>query len=94
VLLAATKPKRTDDGEALPPHTFELLKGRRVDVVANGFSYQGTLVGADESDLYLKGDLRWLVLPLATVRSVKEAPVKERPLGTSAPGFADPGDDE
>ncbi len=60
-------------------------------VVANGFSYQGTLIGADDQDLYLKGDLRWLVLPLSTVSSVQEAPAKERGLGVRAPGF---GDDE
>jgi hypothetical protein len=52
---------------------FELdeMRGARVVVRANGFIYRGILVGADENDLYLKGELRYLVLPLATVTSLE-----------------------
>lgn len=90
VAIAVAVPKR-EPADDPPAWSFALLRGRRVVVDANGFSYRGVLVGADESELYLKGELRWLVLPLATVRSVVPAPDKERPLGVAAPGF---GDDE
>lgn len=61
-----------------PAWTFEGLKGTRVRVRANGFEYRGVLVGADEGELYLRGELRFLVLPLADVTEVRPEPAEQR----------------
>ncbi len=63
-----------DDDQPLKAWTFETLKNRLVVVRANGFVYRGRLVGADEEELYLRGELRWFVLPLSTVTAVKPDP--------------------
>jgi hypothetical protein len=55
----------------LKPYTFEGLKGERVVVRANGFEYRGVLIGADEGELYLRGELRYIVLPLEHVTHVE-----------------------
>ncbi|MCC7072950.1 MAG: hypothetical protein IT383_16620 [Deltaproteobacteria bacterium] len=60
--------------EQLPTFTLEGLKGAQVRVRANGFDYRGVLVGADEHELYLRGELRWVVLPLADVTEVRPEP--------------------
>lgn len=83
--------KRDDE---LPAFTFESLKGERVEVRANGFTYRGVLVGADEGELYLRGEMRWVVLPLSDVSEVR----LERPgrvaLGGWRPGpVRDEGDE-
>lgn len=69
VALGIEVPRRVR--QDLPRFTFEDLKGARVRVRANGFDYRGVLVGADEHELYLRGDLRWVVLPLADVTDVR-----------------------
>ena len=61
--------KRLDDDPK--PYTLESMKGEQVIVRANGFEYRGKLVGADEGELYLRSETRWVVLPLAIVTSVK-----------------------
>lgn len=61
--------KRLD--EDLKPFTLESMKGEAVIVRANGFEYRGKLVGADEGEIYLRSETRWIVLPLAIVTSVK-----------------------
>lgn len=65
----------------LARHTFESLKGDKVIVRANGFIYRGLLVGADEGELYLRGEMRWVVLPLAHVTDVMKDDAKDTPLG-------------
>ena len=77
-----------EDG-VLRAHSFETLRGQLVVVDAAGFLYRGLLVGADEEELYLRGETRWWVLPLATVREMHVAP-PEVPLGGEKPGFEDP----
>lgn len=62
------EPKRGEDARAF--HLDE-MRGALVVVRANGFIYRGVLVGADENDLYLKGELRYLVLPLASVTGLE-----------------------
>ena len=69
------------DRQELARHTFESLKGEKVIVRANGFLYRGVLVGADEGELYLRGEMRWVVLPLAHVTDVRIDDAKDRPLG-------------
>ena len=69
-----------DDDKKPKPYDFAALKGVAVVVRANGFTYRGVLIGADDSDLYLRGEMRYLVLPLGDVTSV--SPEKPpRPLG-------------
>ena len=70
--FAVTLPRR-DDGPAgrLSLHSFAALKHRAVIVIANGFTYRGLFVGADDDDVYLKGELRWWVLPLLSLTSVR-----------------------
>jgi hypothetical protein len=72
--FATTLPRRDEIDGRLTPHTFEVLKHRAVVVVANGFTYKGVLHGADDDDLYLKGALRWWVLPMGSVGSVRRDP--------------------
>lgn len=72
------------EDDELRPHTFEALKYEKVVVRASGFTYRGTLIGADESDLYLKSETRWVVLPLDRVTSVAADDAPSRPLGGPA----------
>ncbi|MDP2341338.1 MAG: hypothetical protein Q8O67_10290 [Deltaproteobacteria bacterium] len=66
------KPRRLEpDPERLTSFSFEKLKHRAVVVIANGFIYRGRFVGADEEELYVRGEFRWWVLPLATVTTVR-----------------------
>ena len=59
-----------DDDTELKPFSFGPLRHRAVIVRANGFVYRGRLHGVDETDLYLRGELRWWVLPLPSITSV------------------------
>lgn len=67
--------------QELARHTFESLKGEKVIVRANGFVYRGTLVGADEGELYLRGEMRWVVLPLGVITGCVKDDAKDVPLG-------------
>lgn len=87
VPIAATRPRRSDDEPRLRAFSFDALKWREVQVVANGFTYRGILVGADDVELYLRGELRWFVLPLDTVSEVKPAPGEGAPLASKIPGW-------
>lgn len=82
VALATTRPKKDLDApHELGTFSFEDNKGRIVEVRASGFSYRGVLVGADEAELYLKTEMRWLVLPLDRVTSLRVIEEQHRPLG-------------
>jgi hypothetical protein len=72
--LARERPLEREAHAPLRAHSFAALLRRRVVVVANGFTYRGRLQGADEDDLYLRGELRWFVLPLSSVRSLARDP--------------------
>ena len=62
-----------------PAWTLDGMKGVYVRVRANGFDYRGVLIGADEGELYLRGELRWVVLPLADITDVRpERPSEAR----------------
>lgn len=69
--FSVTLPKRDEEPSKLRAHNFEQLKHRAVVVIANGFTYRGVFVGADDEDVYLRGELRWWVLPLSTVTTVR-----------------------
>ena len=93
VAISVRRPRRhDDDDEALGPHTFETLKYEPVVVRASGFLYRGILIGADETDLYLKSETRWVVLPLDRVTSVKQDDASRRPMGGPAWMSDDDGD--
>ena len=66
--------RRDAEPGRLARHSFDALKHRAVILVANGFTYRGVFVGADDDDVYLRGELRWFVLPLATVSSIVRDP--------------------
>ncbi|MBN2493090.1 MAG: hypothetical protein JXR96_00760 [Deltaproteobacteria bacterium] len=56
----------------LPPaFSFDEMRFRQVTVVAHNLTYHGQLLGADDEVLYLKGRLRYLLIPLDRVSSVK-----------------------
>lgn len=66
-----------------PAWTLDGMKGVYVRVRANGFDYRGVLVGADDGELYLRGELRVMVLPLADVTVVRpESPGEARSSGS------------
>ena len=58
--------------EKVSKNTFENMKNKIVDVIADGILYRGVLIGADEKDLYLKSSTRWIVLPMEKVTSIRE----------------------
>lgn len=76
--FSRTVTRRTHDD--LEPFSFEGLRGASVVVRANGFTYRGVLVGADEGEIYLRGELRYIVLPLSSVTGVRVERA-EAPLG-------------
>ncbi len=93
VQAAQTRPKTLGAAPGLGDFDFEDLKHKHVEVRASGYRYTGTLIGADESDLYLKGLTRWWVLPLdrvGDVRLLSDTPPNERRLGRSGPIPGDP----
>lgn len=73
--FSITRPlRRDDDDKRLGAFSFERLRRKPVIVRANGFTVRGTLHGVDETDLYLRGELRWFVLPLTSITSVIKDP--------------------
>ena len=86
-------PVRLSKTIAKPPqgvlraHSFEALRHTMVEVDANGFRYRGRLVGADEHEIFLRGETRWWVLPLMQVTAVTPLAVRRARLGdTGVPG--------
>ncbi len=59
-----------DSDDRLTAFSFARLRRKPVIVRTNGFNVRGMLHGVDETDLYLRGELRWFVLPLQTITSV------------------------
>ncbi len=55
---------------ALKEFSFEKFKYKKVTVIAGGLSYRGVFLGADDSDIYLKGTFRYLLLPLEKVTAI------------------------
>lgn len=71
--FSIARPRRDDD-DSLGPFSWQRWLRRAVIVRANGFTVRGQLHGVDEESLYLRGELRWFVLPLATITSVVRDP--------------------
>ena len=58
--------------EELPEKfTFDKLRFENIEVIAAGILYRGVLIGADDVDIYIKGRLRWLILPIETITSLR-----------------------
>jgi hypothetical protein len=58
--------------EELPEKfTFDKLRFKSIEVIAAGILYRGILIGADDVDIYMKGRLRWLILPIETITSLR-----------------------
>ncbi len=68
--FAVTLPRRDDDVRPTSNDPWRTLRRKRVVVRANGFTVRGRLEGVDDDDVYLRGELRWFVLPMSTVTSV------------------------
>lgn len=85
VAFAVTVQRRPPDPSPDRPASgpLEALRDVRVVVIANGVRYGGVLMGADETDLYLRGEFRYIVMPLHQVSSV----VREEPDRTRLGGW-------
>jgi hypothetical protein len=92
-----TRDSGKNTADLLKVFSFEQMRFRRIEVMADGVLYRGILIGADSSDIYIKGALRWLVLPLDKITSVKLEGQKEGfdDHKMIAPGFyREPPDDD
>ena len=64
--------KRNDKpGGLLEEFSFDRFRFKQVEVLANRMTYRGVFLGVDERTVYLKGRLRYLLLPLELVRSIR-----------------------
>jgi hypothetical protein len=46
---------------------IEALKGKTVEVMANGLLYEGILIGASEESISLQTSSNWLELPMEQI---------------------------
>lgn len=76
------KSRKEGDSKLLEEFSFDKFRFKQVEVVSDRMTYRGMFLGADDKTLFLKGRLRYLLLPLDHVRSVR--------LGDERQGF-DPG---
>jgi hypothetical protein len=67
VPVAFATPRRPKPERRLTDFSFQKLLGRRVVLRVNGFDVAGVFRGADEDDVYVRGELRWFVYPMASV---------------------------
>jgi hypothetical protein len=52
-------------------YTFDKLRFKKIEILSAGILYRGILIGADDEDIYVKGRLRWLILPIETITSLR-----------------------
>ena len=72
--FAVILPRRDDDAPQATDDPWRTLRRQRVVVRSNGFTVRGRLEGVDDDDVYLRGELRWFVLPMHTITSVVRDP--------------------
>ncbi len=51
---------------------LESMKGCQVEVICQGITYRGRLLGATEDEVHLQTTMEWLVLPMAEISIVKQ----------------------
>jgi hypothetical protein len=51
---------------------LESLRDHEVEVICQGITYRGRLMGATEDEVYLQTTMEWLVLPMAEISLVKQ----------------------
>lgn len=61
----------SDAAGLLEDFSFDQYRFKRVEVRADRMTYRGVFLGADDKTLYLKGNLRYLLLPMDLVQSVR-----------------------
>ncbi|MBI4824733.1 MAG: hypothetical protein HY805_10995 [Nitrospirae bacterium] len=49
------------------------LVGKTVIVEASGITYTGRLVEIGETEVYLEGEMGWVVIPVENISSIREA---------------------
>ena len=52
---------------------IQTMVGKKVLVTANGIIYSGELVEVSDVEVYLKGSMQWLSLPVSSVSDIKLA---------------------
>ena len=53
---------------------LERLKGQQVELIYNGITFRGLLIGASGEEVYLKTTLESVTLPMSGITIVKKAP--------------------
>ena len=66
-----TPPDPKKPEEMLKGFSFEQMRFKNIEVISAGVLYRGVLIGADEHDIFIKGRLRWLILPLDRITSIR-----------------------
>lgn len=51
---------------------IENCKGHQVEIMANGISYRGLLIGASDETISLQTPYQWIELPMDQVLSVRK----------------------
>jgi len=70
VPTALSQRRERAEPTTLRAHSFASLMYRRVHLRVHGFDVTGEFRGADEDDVYVRGELRWFVYPIASVTSL------------------------
>lgn len=51
---------------------IENCKGHQVEIMANGISYRGLLIGASDETISLQTPYQWIELPMDQVLSIRK----------------------
>jgi len=52
---------------------IQYMIGKKVEVSANGIIYSGELIEVSDVEVYLKGSMQWLSLPVSSVSEIRLA---------------------
>jgi hypothetical protein len=50
---------------------IQSMVGKKVEVSANGIIYSGELIEVSDVEVYLKGSMQWLSLPVSSVSEIR-----------------------
>jgi len=65
---------RMDYDEDVMMNELERLKGLQVELIYNGITFRGLLIGASGEEVYLKTTLESVTLPMSGITIVRKAP--------------------